>query len=290
MLSFNYLEPLTLNEALGFLDAYRQNLKVMAGGTDVVAAFNAQRLKTSYLMWLGRLNELKYKVIKDGMVRVGPLVRQVDLESSRDLPVCISQAASFMGTPQTRNLGTIGGNLVWASPAADLAPPLLALGATVKLQQIGREREVPLKDFFAGPNKTVLGDNELIAGISFNKLPENAGTAFIKLQKRKANSIAIVSTAVCVEVDGKNSCKDVRIALGAVAATPVRAFKAELFLNGKEFNDDSIAEAGRIAAQEINPITDGRAPGSYRRQVAGVLVNRAIRQALEEIKARRESA
>jgi carbon-monoxide dehydrogenase medium subunit len=193
-------------------------------------------------------------------------------------------AVRVMAAQQVRNLGTIGGNLCSAAPSADTAPPLIALGASLKLTGVINERVVPVEDFFKAPGETVLKPEELLTEILIPNLTENAGGAYLKLMRRNAMDLALVGVAAYMRMDenGK-TCSEARIALGAVAPTPIRAQTAESVLTHKDVEEDLIAEAGKKASQEAKPIDDIRASKAYRTEMIKVLTMRAIRRACERI-------
>ena len=194
----------------------------------------------------------------------------------------LAQAAHKLGSHQVRNLATIGGNLCHAAPSAETASPLIALGASVKLRSVGGERSMLLEEFFKGPGKTALQAGEVLTEIQIpNSLPRTAGV-YIKHSIRKAMDLAIVGVAVVVTGgEGNGICSDVKIALGAVAPTPIRAKQAEATVRGKKVEDVLIEEAAQIASKEAKPISDVRASAEYREEMVKVLTKRAFTQAWE---------
>lgn len=184
-----------------------------------------------------------------------------------------------MAAPQVRNRGTVAGNICNAVPSADSAPPLLALEARLTLMSHKGERIMKIEDFFTGPNETVLTGEELLAEIRIPPLPPNSRGAYLKLTPRRSMDLATVGVAaVVIREDGL--CKDIRIALGAVAPTPIRAKRAEEIIRGQRFSDKLIEKTAQTAAEESRTIDDHRASADYRREMVQVLVSRAINQAL----------
>jgi carbon-monoxide dehydrogenase medium subunit len=180
-----------------------------------------------------------------------------------------------MASPQVRNQGTLGGNLANASPAADTAPPLLTLDARLVLKSLERDRAVPLNQFFSAPGMTILTPDEILAGIQI-PIPQNGGKAcFLKLGRRNAFTLSVVSAAAWVKVE-KKTIGDIRIALGAVAPTPLRALKAEGYLKGKKVSQETIHEGAKLVMDEIQPISDVRASAAYRKDMSYVLTRRAM--------------
>jgi carbon-monoxide dehydrogenase medium subunit len=179
---------------------------------------------------------------------------------------------------QTRNLATLGGNLCSAIPSSDGAPALLALGATLHLQSHGKDRLVPIEEFFLGPRRTVLHPGEVLTEIVV-PLRADFTAGFLRMGRRKALTLSIVNTAAGLAMEGQK-ISEARIALGAVAPIPLRAIKAEQFLRGRTMTSDLFAEAAAIASTEISPISDLRASADYRRKMSMVLVRRALEIAL----------
>jgi carbon-monoxide dehydrogenase medium subunit len=178
-----------------------------------------------------------------------------------------------------RNRATVGGNLADGSPAADLAPPLLALDAEVELASADGRRRVPLEEFLVGVRETLLRPQELLVAVRCPAPPPHSAGAFYKLGLRKADAISVVSVAVMVEGNGDGHCLQARIALGAVAPRPMRAHAAEDLLRGRPLDSATIAEAARLASESASPIDDVRASASYRRLIIGVLVRRLLTEA-----------
>jgi len=226
---FKYLRPKSFEEALELLDKYGEQAKLLAGGTDLIVKMKDDVVKPKYVIDLSRLEELKFISKEDGVIKIGALTTLREIETSpiiRENVHVLSDAVEKMASWQIRNLGTIGGNLCNASPAADTAPPLLVLEAELKLTSSEGERTVPIDQFFTGPGETILKNNELLTEIQIPIMSNHAGTAFLKLGRRFAHTLSIVSVATLVVVED-DVFKDVRIALGSVAPTPVRAKKTE---------------------------------------------------------------
>ena len=191
-------------------------------------------------------------------------------------------AVNVMASPQIRNLATIGGNLCSALPSADTAPPLIAMGASVKLAGSKGKRTVLVEEFFKGPGESVLEHDEILAEILIPSPPENSGGSYFKLMRRSAMDLAIVGAAAFLRMDGnKGICKNACLALGTAAPTPIRAFKAEEVVAKKEINEDLAAEAGKVASQESRPRSSIRASKEYRMEMIVVLTKKAIIKAFE---------
>jgi carbon-monoxide dehydrogenase medium subunit len=280
---FDYLGPRTIDEALSLLSQNVGRAKVIAGGTDLLPKLKRRELRApDFIIDLKGILNLDYITYDevDGL-SLGALVTIHAVETSpivRERFGVLFQAAESMASRQVRNRGTIGGNLCNAVPSADTAPALLTLEASLKLVSQKGERIVNVEDFFTGPNETVLTDEEVLQEIHVPSLPPHSRGTYLKLTPRRSMDLAIVGVAaVVVAEDG--ICNDIRIALGAVAPTPIRARRAEDVVRGQKLSDDTIERAAEIAAGECHPISDHRASADYRCHMVEVLTKRAIRQA-----------
>ena len=290
MRRFEYFEPVTLDEAVALLGRFGGDASLLAGGTDLLVEIR------EHVRWPRQVVNIK-KIPgiaalayddRDGL-RFGALVTAREIETS---PVVLEkypglvQAARELGSIQVRNRATIVGNISRASPSADTLPPLIADGASVTMHGPAGGRTVALEDFFTGPGKTVLGPGELVTGITVPPPPPHTGKHYIKHGRRKAMELATVGVGVTLTLDG-GACSEIRIALGAVAPTPIRARKAEDALRGRVLDGASIGAAARIAMGECRPISNVRGSAEYRRDMVGVLTERAIRQAMAVAEAAR---
>lgn len=281
---FDYLAPKTIGEALSLLSQYKGKAKVIAGGTDFIPKLKRRETKTpDYIIDLKGIPGWDYiEYNEDSGLNLGALATIHDVETSpiiRENFSVLSQAAESMASPQVRNRGTIAGNICNAVPSADTAPALLTLEAKLKLISQRGERTVNIEDFFTGPNKTVLTDEELLQEIQVPNLPPYSNGIYLKLSPRRSMDLAIVGIAVVVTSD-KGVCEDIRIGLGAVAPTPIRAKRAEDIIRGQKFSDTVIERAAEIAASESHPIDDHRASAEYRKEMVKTLTKRAINQAI----------
>jgi aerobic carbon-monoxide dehydrogenase medium subunit len=281
MREFDLLMPRSLAEALDALASDDGAIQPLAGGTDMVVNIRARVVQPRVLVTLSRIAELCDIRREDGRLRVGS---GVNVAHFLKHPLLLEhadvarQAAAHFANPMIRNLATVGGNLASASPAADLAPPLLALGAEVELASKHETRTLALEDLFIAPRKTVRRADEIITALHWSIPSKNSTGAFYKLGLRQADAISVVSVAVWLERDG-DKCRDVRIALGAVAPRPLRAHRAENVLIGQPLTDATMAECARVASEECNPIDDLRGSGTYRRRMVRVYVERMLRKA-----------
>jgi len=274
----DYVAPSSLKEALHLLKQYKDKARLLAGGTDLIPKMKKRMVKATVVIDLNRIPGLSgIQLRKDGL-HIGGLTRLAEIKESRlvreKAPV-LAQAIGLMASPPIRNRATIVGNLCTASPAADTAPPLLVLDASVKLQSGKGERIVPLAKFFLGLQKTARRPEEILTKVI---VPVQKGSsAFLKLGRRKAFTLSLVSAAAFARVrDGK--FEDVRLALGAVAPTPIRGRKIEEALQGKEASEENIIQAAELIREEVKPISDVRASEEYRREMSVVLTRRVLGQ------------
>ncbi len=285
---FEYHAPTSVAEALDQLCLYAENARVFAGGTDLFVSMKKREVTPEHLVNLKGIKELKHIHYDDGKgLRIGGLVTIGDMERSEIIKGkfrTLWDAVKVMASPQIRNLGTIGGNLCSALPSADTAPPLIAMGASVKLTGSEGERTVLVEEFFKGPGESILEHDEILTEILIPSPPENSGGSYFKLMRRNAMDLAIVSAAAFLMMDdNKRLCHNARIALGTVSTMPIRASKAEKVVIKKEMDEDLAAEAGKVAAQEARPRSSIRASESYRREMVGVFAKRAIMDAYKRI-------
>lgn len=267
-----------LKEALKLLESYGERAVILAGGTDLVPRTNTYSFKPEVLIYIGKLG-LDYIKEEDGRICIGattPMAKIITSELLTQKVPALVEAAKLAGTAAVRTTATVGGNLANASPAADLATPLLVCDAEVSLVSAAGKRAVPLKDFFKGPGQTVLQPAELLTEISF--VPPQGKTVFLKLGRRKALTLSVVNVAVRMDLEGRK-CKEARIALGAVAPTPLRCDNAEDMLQEKEVDRILIADCAAEAMAASSPIDDQRASAWYRNQAGTALVARALNQA-----------
>jgi carbon-monoxide dehydrogenase medium subunit len=297
----DYFVPATLDEALDLLSRHAPDVRVIAGGTDLVIELDRGARHVSTLIDISRLHgQDGIWLDGDGWIHLGPLVTHSHVVTSalcveRAYP--LARACREVGAPQIRNRGTIAGNLITASPANDTITPLMALGARVTLRSVRGsargQRDVALADFYLGVRRTVMASDEIMTDIAFPALgPQQRGT-FAKLGLRRAQAIALVNCAVVVTMDdsgpqtddgipsavhGLSSIVDARITLGAVAPVIVRATDAEAALIGQPLSTERVSQVARLAQQAATPIDDVRSSAAYRRNMVAVLVRRALMQ------------
>jgi CO/xanthine dehydrogenase FAD-binding subunit len=282
---FDYIQPKTLAKTLNLLaNSENGKYRVYAGGTDLIPKLKRRiMVHHEVLVDLKGIPNLDYVDYddQDGL-RIGALatIRSVATSPvvSERCPI-LSQAAGSIASIQVQNRGTIAGNICHAVPSADSAPALFCLGARLLCVSENGEREIGIEEFFKGPNETALHADEILKEIQVPPMPDKGHGVYIKLSPRSRMDLAVVGVAVIVVAENE-IIRDIRIGLGAVAPTPIRARHAEDMLCGEKANDEMIAKAARSASEESRPIDDHRASANYRKMMVEVLVSRAIRQIL----------
>ena len=274
---FKIHRPTSLSEALELMGAL-ESVKPIAGGTDLLPLMRDRAVIVEEIVDIQELHELKGITVEDGTLRIGALATLTEvLESplvAEKAPI-LREAVGQIGSVQTRNQGTLAGNICNASPAADSAPALMVLGAQARVSSARGVREVPVDEIFAGPKMNSLAKDELVTEILIPELPSGSGAAFEKLGRRRGITLAVVNAAAYLAMDGKK-CVDARIALGAIAATPIRLPEVEASYKGKELTPEAIEESSRACYALVSPVDDVRASADYRREMACVLVKRAF--------------
>lgn len=273
-----YMAPSSLKEAFHLLKEYQSKARLLAGGTDLIPKMKKRAITAEIIIDLNRIPGLSGIEIRGDRLHIRGLTRLAEIKESplvKEKAPALAQAIGLMASPPIRNRATIVGNLCTASPAADTAPPLLVLDALVKMESIRGERIVPLSEFFLGPEKTVKRPDEILTEVI---IPVQEGnSAFMKLGRRKAFTLAVVSAAAFVRTR-KGKFEEVRVALGAVAPIPMRGRKVEEALKGSEVNEQKIVQAAERVREEVSPITDVRASAEYRKDMSYVLTKRILEQ------------
>jgi len=266
--SFKYYKPRQLKEALKILDQGGPETILLSGGTNVLVNWRSAIIRPKLLLDIFHLSELSF--IKDcgDFMSIGSTTTMNTIASSPCIQAFarfLAEAASQVGSPQIRNRATIGGNIVSASPAADILPPLLVLKSTLDLRSLNGEREIPLASFLKGPKATDLRANEILVSIRFPKPSPGAIGKFMKFGRRNALAISVVNMALLLfKKNGMKQIDEARIALGAVAPTAFRVGDVEDFLFGKALDFETIRKAAEMAADQCKPISDIRATAQGR--------------------------
>jgi len=273
------LIPDRLDQALA--DRAAGPCTILAGGTDLMAAFNAGLPVPDRVLDVSCLQELRGIEVTAAGVRIGSATSYSDLIDSPDVTriwPAMAEAARLVGAPAVQNMGTVGGNLANASPGADLVPALAALAGVVVLVSRQGERRVPVTEFYRGYRDCDCRPDELIAAVDLPTPAPDLRQAFFKAGTRRAQSIARVNLAACARIDGQGSLRDVRLVAGSVAPTIALLPRTTAWLEGRAISAPNLAdEAAALAADEITPIDDVRASAAYRRTVLGNLVARFLR-------------
>ena len=289
MISYEFLTTQKKEEVLHYLDKFSK-VHILAGGTDLLVNLykESPRLPDfDYLLDISNISELKFLTLVDKFIEIGPLVTHSRLINEplikNNFPVLV-EAAYTIGSTQIRNRGTIGGNIVNASPAADLLPPLIALRAEVELTSRKGKRVSSLEEFLAGPYKTILQANELLTKIKIPPLGDGYYTDFQKIGRRKALSIARLSLALITKIDKKGIFHDTRVVPGSATPYPQSLSETEKAIDGKSIFGIDIEGIGKITSKEMISITGERWSTPYKKPTIAVLIKRALRKIIEEAK------
>ena len=286
-MSFDYHEPTSLREAIELGARFGGDGRFLAGGTDLMVQIHRGRVDPRHVISLQRVPGLE-AIAGDGTISIGARVTHRRLERAPDFQGALRgliEGARVVGGHQVRNVATVGGNIVNASPAADVVVVLLALDARLTCLGPAGERTPALDGFATAPGVTGLGPGELLTRASFPRLAPRSATAFLKTGRRRAMEISIACVAARLTLDADlERCQDVRVALGAVGPTAMRARAAEQYLEGRALTDGAMLEAGQIAAAECRPIGDVRASARYRALLVATLVPRVLARCLERVR------
>lgn len=280
MRAFELFTAKDSRHAVALLAQHGPSVKVLAGGTDLLAELKSTPHSPQAVVDISRAADLRQIELTDHGLSIGALVTHTEIMRSpliREMFPALVDAAHTIGAVQTRNLGTLGGNLVTGVPSMDSGPTLVALDATVTIAGAAGSRQLPLAGFFAGPRKTVLKSDELLTGIVIPTQNLGKPAHFLKFGLRKGQALALVNVAASLWIDwDKHVFVAPRLALGAVAPTIIRAAGAEAYLDGRAVTPEAMAEAGRLAVNDAKPISDFRASAEYRRDLIAVLIKRAL--------------
>lgn len=312
MRSYEYYKPATVEEAIALMEGSQGSGVYISGGTDVLVLIRQRKLTPGCLISLRNINALTYLETQSGL-KIGSAVTHNAIAKNEFIQKrysALTDATCKIGSLQIRNVATMGGNICNAAPSADTACPLLVLDANIVIAGKNGEREVPIDDFFKGPNKVAIEKDEIVKGFHIPDFSENTGSAYIKHTRRQAMDLPILGIAarVTIKVGGSEVgckdafctidsisnilkrleeeqlvCEDVRIAMGVVAPRPMRAKKAEAALKGKVISEKLFQEIAEIAASESTPRDSIRGEAWYRRDMVKVLTKRAILKAVDRV-------
>ena len=284
MTTTEYIKPGDLSDLRHVMAEYKARATVIAGGTNLIPEMRNGEESPELLIDISDMTELSFIRENNGSIAIGAATTIAEVAASPvllDNSPILASAAKQLGNPLTRNRATLGGNLANASPCADTAPPLLALDAAVEiLSPGGKTRQVPLSKFFHGYKFTDLVKGEVLTGITFPKPNDSTKGSHTKIGLRNAASICVASIAVMLDMDGK-TCRKARVAAGSVAPIPMRAYRVEKFLEGKEINAPLLEECMAVVKEEISPISDIRGSLEYRSYVTSMILKRCIKRALK---------
>jgi len=283
---FDYKIPKTLQEACDILWQAEGKAKIIAGGTDLVIGLRNGDQRPPFIVDITRIEELRKIEEKNGTVSVGAAVTHSEIASSslvKKYGKVLSDATSEIGSPQIRNIGTIGGNIINASPAADTVPALIVLDAVGRVASKEGEKEIPLVQLFKGPYETNLKPHEILVQVQFKKLSSGVRSSFVRLARREAMAIARMSMAIILQTEkGKDRIEDIRVSAGSITPTPQRMSDAEVILRGKSPDAELLKMASKKVSEIMVHQSGIRPSTSYKRPVVEALFIRAMRKVLEE--------
>jgi len=284
----SYYQVIDLEHTFEILDKYQGSAKIIAGATDLWLEFERGMHKgIKVLIDISRIKGLD-QITEDnhGFINIGPLVTHSHIVRSdliKNHAFALLQASASIGSPQIRNRGTVVGNLATASPANDTIAPLMALNAILVIGSKKGSREIPINEFYTGVRKSVLEPYEMITNIKFKKLEkENYHSLFVKHGLRKTQSISLINIAVIYKTSDNETISDMRIAIGAVAPTVIRAIDAEKFAEGKKAENLDIDLISKLASRAASPIDDLRSSAQYRLDMVAALLKKALRECIIE--------
>ena len=281
--SFDYHAPKTLAEAVGLLERYRDEAKVLSGGQSLLPLLKLRLAQVAHVVDIGRVPGLEYIKEEKGFLKIGGRTRESTLERSeliRGKYPILADTTAVIADPLVRNLATVGGNLAHGDPANDHPATMLALGAEVVATGPKGERTIPIEKFFTGLFTTALAPDEILTEIKIPIPPPQSGGAYVKLE-RKVGDFATAASAAQLTLGKNGEVERVGLALTNAGPKPVKATRAEKYLQGKQPDDAAIAEAARLASEDCDPTADRRGSVEYKREMARVLSARALKKAAQ---------
>jgi carbon-monoxide dehydrogenase medium subunit len=284
MRRFDYLAPTTLDEAVSLLQERGDAVRLLAGGTDLLVQIKEAGLRPGAVVSLHGVDELRgIEGDATGGMRIGARALMAEVAAHPEIRggyTGLADGAGVVGSVQTRNMATIGGNVANAAPSADTAPPLIALDAVAEVLGPSGRRELPIEDVFAGPGQTSLAPGEMITALTLPPLSKT-GSVYQRHTPRKIMDIAAVGVGARLTLDGSGLISEARIALGAVGPAPFRATEAEQMLTGQPPSEELFGRAAALAQNAAKPISDVRGSAEFRRYLVGVMTKRCLQIALE---------
>jgi aerobic carbon-monoxide dehydrogenase medium subunit len=289
--SFEYLAPASINEAIELLRRYGDDAKLLAGGQSLVPMMKLRVARPRYLVDIHRIGDLNYIREEAGQIRIGAMTRHVQIEESRligdRLPI-LREAASEIGDAQVRNRGTIGGGLAEADPSGDYGAVVLALNAQLKCVGSRGERVIPAAEFFTFAYTTAMEPDEILTEIVFQLPGKSSAGVYLKLEK-VAGDFAIASAAVQLSLDANAVCNEIGIGVTGAHSTPTKGVPVEALLRGKKITSDLIEQAGHVIQEGAEPIEDLRGSAAYKKKALSAILRRAIAEGLRRAESRRSS-
>lgn len=280
---FEYLRPKTVPEAIAMLQEHGDEAKILSGGQSLIPMMKLRLARPGYLIDINRISGLSHIKEEGGYLKIGGLAREAELEASpvvrANYPI-ISDTAHVIADPQVRNLATVAGNLAHGDPANDHPATMIALSAQVVANGSKGERVIPIENFFLSLFSTALRQDEILIEIRIPIPPPRSGGAYFKME-RKVGDFATAAVAAQLTLDDQGTCQKAGIGLTNVGATPIKARKAEAFLQGKKLDEATIRQAAQLAADEAEPSADLRGPVEYKKGLVKELAKRALLRALE---------
>jgi carbon-monoxide dehydrogenase medium subunit len=280
---FDYYAPTTVEEALAVLEQYQGEARVLAGGQSLVPMMNFRIASPAAIVDLNRIAGLADIEAGDGIVRIGAMARQRQIEAApllhEKLPL-LSEAMRWVGHLPTRTRGTIGGSIAHADPSAEIPMILQALEGEIVVRSPQRERRIAAPDLFIGPLATALASDEILTEVRFSPMPPEARYAIEEFSRRKGD-FAIAAIAVMLIHDGER-CTTARLATGGIGPIPVRLSEAEAVLEQRGLGEAAVAAAADRAAELVEPMSDHNASADFRRHLTAVLTRRAVLKAIKD--------
>lgn len=283
---FKYFDPTSVGEAIGLLQQYGDEAKILAGGQSLVPMMNFRVARPKVLIDINKVEGLSYIREDGGEIAIGALTREREVETStlvKEKCPILPEAISHIGHMPIRTRGTIGGSLVHADPSAEIPTVICALGGSMKVVGPSGERSLGPEDFFLTYLTSSLGADEILTEVRVPVFAHGTGWSFSELSRRHGD-FAIVAVACILRLGGNGKCERAAIAMGGVAPTPIRAAEAEEALMGQALEEALLEEASRLAAKATEPESDYHASAEYRRDMARVFVHRGLQEALKRAK------
>jgi len=289
--SFEYLAPEGIGEAIAFLRQYGDDAKLLAGGQSLVPMMKLRVARPKYLIDIHRIADLNYIREEAGGIRIGAMTRHVQIEESslidERLPM-LREAASEIGDAQVRNRGTIGGGLAEADPAGDYGAVVLALNAQLKCAGARGERVIPADEFFTFAYTTTMEPDEILTEIVF-PLPDKSSAGVYQKLEKVAGDFAIASAAVQLSLDPNAVCNEIGIGVTGAHSTPTKSVPVEALLRGKKITSELIEQAGHVIQEGAEPIEDLRGSAAYKKKALSAILRRAIAEGLRRVESKRSS-